>query len=435
MVTSEKFTMLLLLKVSFVLSLPTQAVGDDIGIKPDVSNQNDISRNTSVMATTFQRTPTQRQQILEETISDENETILVSGLGQFCKLYLISPEECNCSNLTGKYKMKLSLCFSIESPTMSHEPDIKCTVPGKIRDIVIIVISLVGICGNLLVVMVTFVHKQNLPKFRIIIGMLGFSDLVFSVLQLIIYSPGLWTCHWVYNTAMCKLLHSSAHAMSMMALGLISIVAIERYNGIVRPFLRQLSFCKNIYRLVCLDGLFSIAFTIPMLLKLETNECHFCVERWQNNSHSLIYNWILLVFTFLLPVIATSAFYVSIVKALYKSKDATERIIGIKQKERRRKEDRRITSIIAYLLMSFVILVSPNRLLMVLQDHGIFSNVPGEKISYIQLAALLPYAIHSTINPFIYSIIDKKFRENIRQFYYTVMRRRSSAKSFDLAFL
>ena len=371
---------------------------------------------------------TERRKTRTITTSN-NEFFTVTSLPQFCRLYFIPVNACDCSTLVNNYKVKPSQCLTIDGPSLIPY-GVSCTVVGKIRDLVIIIISIIGICGNLLVVLVTFAYKHNLPKFRIIIGMLGFADLAFSVFQLVIYFPGLWTCRWAYDASMCKILHSTVHATSMVALALIAIIAIERYNGIVRASMsKEFTVCKNVYAMVCVAVVASLLFTIPMALKLNLNHCYFCIEAWENQTHSMIYNWVLLVVTFLLPIIATSAFYISIVKELYKNRGDTGRIIGIKQNKWRRKEDRRITSIIAYLLVSFVVFVSPNRLLLVLQDHGIFNDIPSDKTTYIQIAALVPYAVHSTINPFIYSIIDGKFRQNIRRFYVTKLRRSTTKAS------
>ncbi|XP_066913332.1 galanin receptor 2b-like [Clytia hemisphaerica] len=116
-----------------------------------------------------------------------------------------------------------------------------------------------------------------------------------------------------------------------------------------------------------------------------------------------------------------------VVKSLRKSQNHTRKTFSLKEQSRRRKEDGKITMIISYLLISFAVLVSPNRIVWVLYDHDVFKSVSADTLAYIRMAALVPYTIHACINPIIYSLVDKKFRGNLKYIFLRVTCQKRSA--------
>eukprot|EP00111_Clytia_hemisphaerica_P019773 TCONS_00058341-protein len=349
-------------------------------------------------------------------------TAHVENLLEYCSLFKQPLEDCNCTWYRAlKPKGNLNFC-------RDQDQLLTCTLARRITNRAIIGISTIGIFGNLLVLVVTGYHRHRITVCRRIIGMLAFSDLLFSLVQLVIYFPAFWTCLWIYETIMCKILRFAVHAFCMISLGFVMIIAFERFNGIVKPFQIRVS-NKKIYLTTILNIVWAITFSIPLIIHLDVIHGGECTKNWSDPHQALIYDMVLVIGTFLFPIIVTSVLYILIVKSLYQVKSETGSIIGKQQKHRRRREDRRITSIIAYLLVSFVILVAPNRLLNLLHGYGVFDDLAQETYSYLQLAAMLPYAIHASINPLIYSIIDRKFRKNVRMLFYKVTNQEKKAFS------
>ena len=154
---------------------------------------------------------------------------------------------------------------------------------------------------------------------------------------------------------------------------------------------------------------------------------NICSEDWGSQTNSLIFSWVSLIVTFIVPIAAISYLYTSIVRSLRCSQSHTSRTFSKKDLSRRKKEDSRITLILASLLVSFAIFVSPNRVIWVLHDHGYFKQFSPDKLSYLKLGADIPYTIHACINPIIYSMVDKTFRETLVFIFYKLTCQKKAA--------
>ena len=342
-------------------------------------------------------------------------------LQKFCTQLNIQDANCKCPQLG-------TVCLMFKTKKVVKIEKFVCSKAHKIKTSIIIGVSSIGIVGNLLCLLVTAMNEKN-TICRKIIGMLSFADLTFSTLQLAAVVPGYWTCEWVYSALTCKFLYSMINSTAIMGLGFILIISLERFNGIVKPFLNKSS-NKKVFLMTLLNISFSVLFVIPTIVVSKVKkmgQSMVCREDWSAKSHSLIYSWFLLMATFVIPIGFISYLYLSIVRSLKNSQNDTQMTFSKKDQSLRRKENGRITTIIAYLLISFAMLVSPNRIMWVLNDHGVFSMSSKETLAYINLGSLVPYTIHACVNPIIYSIVDKKFREGIFFILYKLTCQRKAA--------
>ena len=346
---------------------------------------------------------------------------LGGNLQDFCVQVKIPKENCQCPKLG-------SVCRYFDTEQAVNVKVLVCSKVHKIRTNIIIGVSSIGIFGNLLCLLVTVMNDKN-TICRKIIGMLAFADLVFSSLQFVVTVPGFWTCEWIYNPITCKFLYSMINSTGIMALGFILIISLERFNGIVKPFL-DTSSNKKVFLMTLLNISLALIFVVPTILVSKIKDLghgSLCKEDWPFKSYSLAYSWFLLMVTFVIPITIISYLYLRIVKSLKDSQNHTQRTFSNKDLSRRKKEDIRITIIIAYLLISFTILVSPNRILWVLLDHNVFNKFSTDTLAFINLGASVPYTIHACVNPIIYSVIDKRFRKSLSLFFYKLTCQRKAA--------
>ena len=131
--------------------------------------------------------------------------------------------------------------------------------------------------------------------------------------------------------------------------------------------------------------------------------------------------------TFIIPISIITFLYVGIVKSLRKSQQHTRNTFCREDQYRRLKEDKKITTIIFYLLTSFTIFVSPNRIFWVLSDHGVFKGLSQDIKIYMPMVGDIPYAFHACINPIIYSLVDKKFRQDLKYIFLGGLCRQKAA--------
>ena len=356
------------------------------------------------------------------------------SLNIICQVLQISKDQCGCvqkgtcdnnntdSNTVNGENQTFGNSASCQKPTLWW-----IEIYGNI------VISLVGILSNLLCLLVTHI-KDVKTTCRQLILILTLTDLIFSVLQLVHILPSVWSCGaWVYGQAGCKVIYPAVNTSTIVALGLILIVSIERYHGIVKPF-KEHSSQRKIYIMAVLDLVFSLIFAVPaaIVLRIEKSEysgIDLCVEFWSDQKYSLIYSWGLLGVAFIVPVSAITYFYMQIVKSLHETQKHVQNTFNSVEQTRRKKEDDRIKTIIAWLLVSFVLLVSPNRIWWVLHDHGLFDPLPRETRMCIKMVSDTAYCFHACTNPIIYTFVDKKFRRNLKAVCYGVFRVKSPKHS------
>ena len=146
-------------------------------------------------------------------------------LQTFCNNYNISEMWCNCRVLA-------DVC----TPRPILVSDIVYLYAGFSAFAVIL-----SVVGNTLVIGVAVNQGNNGSNFKRSVALLAFCDLMFATLQLIYMLPRFWTPYWVYGLMMCKVLNSAEIMGANLSVGMILIITVERYFGIVQPLKRGIT--------------------------------------------------------------------------------------------------------------------------------------------------------------------------------------------------
>jgi len=158
-----------------------------------------------------------------------------------------------------------------------------------------------------------------------------------------------------------------------------------------------------------------------------------CQEKWPNQYSSLIYTYVLLGFYFIVPISIITYLYLECIKALKEfSKNGVKGNIEnpqeVQRKQEQNQKNKRIMIILISILVSFVVLILPNRLVWVVfshvQDMTKLSKTAFLALKYI---AMLPYPFHVAINPIIYCLCDRQFRKDVAEMASSAGRKFSSA--------
>ena len=97
------------------------------------------------------------------------------------------------------------------------------------------------------------------------------------------------------------------------------------------------------------------------------------------------------------------------------------------QTQRRRERDIRITKLLVTVVIAFALCVLPNHLGTIIQH--LFQPPPESgEAAFIHYFTLVPYPLHCATNPVIYSIVDNKFRRDIKLLF-GCKRKRAPAMS------
>jgi len=302
------------------------------------------------------------------------------------------------------------ICDFFDQPTIQ---DTKCEIDSytKGRKIFVVIVSMFGIIGNSLVIIIRSQQWKNSIHYRLISG-LALTDLIFSVLQIIYNAPAIGgRCKWGYGPVMCKM-HALLGISYSIDLGFTVIISIERFIAIVYPLS---NFFEQGTALCCVlvNILYSIIGVIPAIMVLNISATGICQENWAGFPlTSLQYTWILMVFYFLVPVTITAVLYNKSMCELKRS--LFRRISAIHGASRNKLllENRRILLVMNTILVTLVLLVSPHHIYWLVIEYLGSNRIDRDTLIVLRLIAYLPYSLTVMINPVIYSLVDRHFRLN-----------------------
>ena len=346
---------------------------------------------------------------------DEIPTILLEkrpSLKEICAIINDSNIECTCENFKD---------FCNES---TESRVFVCSrYWDKVEGAVSVTVSVIGVLGNTLVLLIALKSWKDSQRFRKLIAVLALPDLIFATVEIVTSAQLFKTCKWLYKAFFCKLSIVVRNIGGVFALCLIVIIALERYLAIVKPFSqRKFQFLFWIWPLLAL--IFSIISVIPLFLVYEVSTDGICVEKWpQGSNGSLIYSCYLLLGTVVIPMAIISYFYYCVVKKLLANAQNLQNAGNGKEiLKKRERSNRRIMFILLVIAGAFFVLVFPNRIIWVILDITGTDNMTNSTYRTLKYTALFPYLFHVSVNPFIYSFIDKKFQEQVVVLFKAILK-------------
>ena len=125
--------------------------------------------------------------------------------------------------------------------------------------------------------------------------------------------------------------------------------------------------------MVCLVFILCLVFSSPLFYVLKVDKFSICAKNWDSVPNgSIVYTWILLVFSFLLPASTTFVLYFRIIKSLKERTSANKCEIDRKRLEERLKANKQIMFLFICLLVA---LVFPNRLVWIIKEMMMWLNI------------------------------------------------------------
>lgn len=378
-----------------------------LGIYAVENDKNDeyiISTRTSPLRSTQQITLTQA--VVQSFIS----------LPQLCKMFDIPEENCTCDIFEIPEDSDTLCKYSENNETVSevrliYVPELSIPV-----GVVALVASVYGIFGNAVVIGVLMRIGRNLSRCKQIIGALAVSDLIFSVWQLVLSIPLLWTNKWIYGGFLCKILKGGKVTGELLYIGFVLILAIERFLAIVKKGAKISSF-KIKFALV-INVIIALMTVTPLLILYDVTNDGRCDGTWKNmRNNSTYYDWLITVLYFIIPLSAIVMLLSKSMEELNKQSRITKITFTSAHcniNEKMINKNKQMIKMIFGMLTAYAVCILPNRLVSFYLDFYIKSI--GSK-TYITLCyvGLITYSILVAVNPTIYFIIDYTWRENMKE--------------------
>ncbi|XP_066207642.1 C-C chemokine receptor type 1-like [Saccopteryx leptura] len=276
-------------------------------------------------------------------------------------------------------------------------------------------VFVIGLVGNILVVLVLLQHKRLKAITNIYVLNLALSDLLF-LFTLPFWIHHYWKDNWVFGEVMCKLLSGLYYVGLYSEIFFIILLTIDRYLAIVHAVLalRVRTVTFGIITSIVSWVLASLT-SIPDFFFTHTlsNEgCYICNSFIPRTYYSHWREFLALKLNILglvLPLVIMIVCYTGIIKILLR-----------RPNERKSKAFR----LIFVIMIIFFLFWTPFNLTLSIYafEHVLLVNYCNHKDQLalaIQVTAVISY-MHCCVNPIIYVFVGEKFREYLRELFYSL---------------
>jgi len=268
-----------------------------------------------------------------------------------------------------------------------------------------IVLLPIGIAGNLLVIIVVKKKRYLRTKTNFLLANLAASDLMANVLA---YTVGIARAFPMPSRTLglflCKI-NSYYPAASFCSILTLTVIALERYNAIVKPLSNGLKFRKRTLRyFIIAIWILSIAAVTPLVYFDEYSSEQLCVRTW--SVHWNLTFWTCaIVLAIALPVMVIIYCYFHIIRTLYFGPKIIPMNIPNEVDAQEKKKVIKLSIIVTSII---IIAFTPFSIVRQLEIHG---PVPNE-VTVLALSLIL---LSSVLNPFIYAFQSTNYRQAFKE--------------------
>ncbi|XP_035247470.1 proteinase-activated receptor 1-like [Anguilla anguilla] len=249
------------------------------------------------------------------------------------------------------------------------------------------------------------------PKKPAVIYMLNLAtaDLLFVLLLPFKASYHFNGNDWVYGPAMCRVVTFAFYCNMYGSVLLMMSISVDRFLGVVYP-IRSLAWrCqRNAVAVCCAMWLLAVAGVMPILLSEQTmclpelgiTTCHDVTDDRQMQGYYLYFFPAFTCVFFFIPLIVTTACYVSIIRVLLRSSEST-----------RSKKTRAIVTAVIVLTV-FVVCFTPSNILL-LAHYAQFSKQHSNRLYAAYLVTVSIGSVNSCLDPIIYYFGSSQCRKQV----------------------
>ncbi|XP_059209465.1 B2 bradykinin receptor-like [Centropristis striata] len=288
------------------------------------------------------------------------------------------------------------------------------------------VIFLLGVVGNSFVLCVFCLQKKRSSVADIYLSNLAAADLLMVSCLPFWVATIINKFHWRFGEPMCQLINIVIGMNYYCSVLFLTLVSVDRYLALTRPLTqgreRRACWARRICFGIWVVGIFLSfpAFLFRSVQFFPDLGIDACFIAYPHDGWKLRYNLTVSIVGFLIPVPTVSFCSYHIAKVLQRSQKIKKGSSG--------SAERKAARLVLVVLVVFVLCWLPYQVLIFLDTLDHYGVVSGCTWAYVldignQLATYLGYS-NSSLNPFLYVIVGKHFKQRAREVFRLVLCRR-----------
>ncbi|XP_029192297.2 somatostatin receptor type 4-like [Acropora muricata] len=284
------------------------------------------------------------------------------------------------------------------------------------------IICLIGILGNILVIIVTSTRRISRTAVHKYIFNLAVADMgVLAISYPFICVQAADPFNWPLGKVVCKVVYPFSDIFYSASVGSIVAIAIDRHTAIVRGMTahRSLSVAKWVILGVWLSGFISVVTPLYFVMEyIEKNGTISCFTVWPSTVARNCFIVSVIILWYILPLVLILWAYRQIASKIRASKMLHSRIMGMcgtREANTMKRTDAANTKalkILVPVVVAFAVTMFPFH---AFRLASLFVRLGKWRYVWIVYNICIVLLLsNSTVNPIIYSLVSREFRQRFK---------------------
>ena len=276
-----------------------------------------------------------------------------------------------------------------------------------------------GLLGNVLVIATICGKRSMKTPCNLFLMNIAIADLLVAILLAPLRVAEQFH-GWPLGEFLCQFFGPLQDVIVSVSIITHTIIALERYRGIVTPFKQKLSLYKVKVATPIIWVACYLATGLPLALVLKQNERggkKLCLAQWPSTTSRRIFEVYLVTFFIVLPLIIQTATY-SMIVATIKRQDVPNQSVSrsgtIEQQRNQLRKKARLVKMLIILVVVFQLCYIPRGIFMLLYEFVSAEYHSKHKAGLVNasISTIILYYLKHVINPFILFAMSTEFRKN-----------------------